>query len=237
MAYVSPVSRSTGDIITAAIWNQDVVENVLAGASEIAESVGDLIVGAGEHELTRLAPGTGGTLLRRKVSEAGLEWAVPADALQTFGLVAAGRLTAAATTVTLQGFGSYRRLRLVLFGVVGNTTHSLRLNNNTTANQHAYQDQDSSGWATAAGTSFPLKNTGAGVMESVVDIVSDGVTARNQAVVVRSAVAGTGYLLFGQHEGTATYVTRLDLLAGATDGWSIGTHYALYGSDAIALPS
>lgn len=30
MAYVAPSTRSTGDIITAAIWNQDVVNNVIA---------------------------------------------------------------------------------------------------------------------------------------------------------------------------------------------------------------
>lgn len=237
MAYVSPVSRSTGDIITAAIWNQDVVENVLAGATELAEAEGDLIVGADLHELTRLPPGSGGTLLRRKVSEAGLEWVAPGEALETFGLVAAGRLTADATTITIQSFGLYRRLRLYLYGVIANTTHSLRLNNNTTANQHSYQDQDSAGWATAAGTSFPLKNSGAGPFASVVEIVSDGLTARNQQVIVRSAVLGTGYMLFGEHQGTATYATRLDLIAGTTDGWSIGTHYALFGSDAIALPS
>ncbi len=41
MAYVAPSTRSTGDLITAAIWNQDAVDNVIAvkaiadGASEI----------------------------------------------------------------------------------------------------------------------------------------------------------------------------------------------------------
>lgn len=30
MAYVAPTTRSTGDLITAAIWNQDVVDNMIA---------------------------------------------------------------------------------------------------------------------------------------------------------------------------------------------------------------
>jgi hypothetical protein len=33
MAYVAPSTRTTGDLITAAIWNQDVVANVLALAA------------------------------------------------------------------------------------------------------------------------------------------------------------------------------------------------------------
>lgn len=30
MAYVAPSTRSTGDLITAAIWNQDIVDNMIA---------------------------------------------------------------------------------------------------------------------------------------------------------------------------------------------------------------
>lgn len=54
MAYVAPSTRSTGDLITAAIWNQDVKDNVIAvkaiadGASQIwvpvtQSGVGDLV--------------------------------------------------------------------------------------------------------------------------------------------------------------------------------------------------
>lgn len=35
MAYVAPSTRSTGDLITAAIWNQDAVDNVKALKAEV----------------------------------------------------------------------------------------------------------------------------------------------------------------------------------------------------------
>lgn len=58
MAYSTPSSRSTGDIITAAIWNQDVVSNTLAGANEISTAQGDMVYATAAETLARLAKGT-----------------------------------------------------------------------------------------------------------------------------------------------------------------------------------
>ena len=47
MAYVSPASKPTGTLITAAAWNQDIVANEQASAPDVFEAAGDLFVGTG----------------------------------------------------------------------------------------------------------------------------------------------------------------------------------------------
>lgn len=64
MAYVSPSSRSTGDIVTAAIWNQDVVNNEQASVPDVFTAAGDIAYATAADALTRLAIGTAGQVLR-----------------------------------------------------------------------------------------------------------------------------------------------------------------------------
>jgi hypothetical protein len=56
MAWVTPTTRTTGALITAAIWNQDVVENVIAlrlGALALTGQVqGSLVVADSPTQLT-----------------------------------------------------------------------------------------------------------------------------------------------------------------------------------------
>lgn len=58
MAYIAPSTRTTGTLITAAIWNQDVVANPIAlRAGEISvtsQAAGDLLVAASATQLERL---------------------------------------------------------------------------------------------------------------------------------------------------------------------------------------
>jgi hypothetical protein len=59
MAYIAPTSRATGDLITAAIWNADVVANEIAlnaGAIAVAsQAIGDLIVATSATQVGRVA--------------------------------------------------------------------------------------------------------------------------------------------------------------------------------------
>jgi hypothetical protein len=61
MAYTAPTLRSTGDLITASIWNTDIVNNIIAmfgGAMGIAsQAANDLIYAASASQLARLAMG------------------------------------------------------------------------------------------------------------------------------------------------------------------------------------
>ena len=67
MAYIAPTSRTTGDLITAAIWNADVVANEIAintGAIAIAsQAIGDLIVATSASQLGRVADVATGQVL------------------------------------------------------------------------------------------------------------------------------------------------------------------------------
>lgn len=59
MAYVAPSTRSAGALITAAIWNQDVVANVIAifaGAMGISsQAVDDFITAGSATQLTTMS--------------------------------------------------------------------------------------------------------------------------------------------------------------------------------------
>jgi hypothetical protein len=63
MAYIAPTTRAAGALITAAIWNQDVVANpiaLFAGAMSIAsQAANDLIIASSATQLGRVATSTG----------------------------------------------------------------------------------------------------------------------------------------------------------------------------------
>ena len=67
MAYIAPSTRSAGALITAAIWNQDVVANPIAlyaGAMSIAsQAIGDLVYATSTTQLGRLADVAVGAVL------------------------------------------------------------------------------------------------------------------------------------------------------------------------------
>lgn len=76
MAYVSPTTRSTGDLITAAIWNQDVVSNPQASAPDVFTTKGDLFVGTGADAGQRLGVGANNTVLTGdSACNVGAKWA------------------------------------------------------------------------------------------------------------------------------------------------------------------
>lgn len=56
MAYVTPSTRATGAFVTAAIWNQDVVDNVIAvhtGAVELSnQQAGNFVLASHTNQLS-----------------------------------------------------------------------------------------------------------------------------------------------------------------------------------------
>ena len=67
MAYIAPAIRLTGDLVTAAIWNADIVANEIAiNAGAIAltsQAIGDLIIASTTSQLSRVADVATGQVL------------------------------------------------------------------------------------------------------------------------------------------------------------------------------
>jgi len=75
MAYISPSMVTTGDLITAAEWNQDIVANEQASAPDMFTTKGDLFVATAADTGTRLGVGTNGdVLMADSVQSAGVAW-------------------------------------------------------------------------------------------------------------------------------------------------------------------
>lgn len=75
MAYVSPSTRSTGALITAAIWNADIVGNEQASAPDVFTTKGDLFAGTGADAGARVAVGTNNAaLVADSAQAAGVKW-------------------------------------------------------------------------------------------------------------------------------------------------------------------
>ena len=110
MAYIAPISRTTSDLITAAIWNADIVANEIAinaGAIAIAsQAIGDLIVATSGSQLGRVADvATGQVLVSGGVATAPAYSASPSvTALTvgtTLGVTGVSTLTGGAVVQTL----------------------------------------------------------------------------------------------------------------------------------------
>lgn len=75
MAYVSPSTKTTGTLITAAIWNQDIVSNVQAGVPDIFTAAGDIVYATAADVAGRLAlGGTAYQTLRVNSAVTAPEW-------------------------------------------------------------------------------------------------------------------------------------------------------------------
>lgn len=75
MPYVSPTSRSSGDVITASIWNQDVVDNSKASAPDSFTTKGDLFAATAADAGARVGVGADdSTLVADSAQTAGLAW-------------------------------------------------------------------------------------------------------------------------------------------------------------------
>lgn len=119
MAYVSPTNKTTGTLITATIWNQDVVANSQAAAPDAFLLNGDLFVGTAADAGVRLNAGNGGEILRTNWGGTpSLDWAPFIDSVQ------AGT---AAGTVGGNGWYCPGNINLATAGVVDNISGHLQV--------------------------------------------------------------------------------------------------------------
>jgi len=85
MAYTAPTTRTTNDLVTAAIWNADIVDNEIAinaGAIAIAsQAANDVFYASSATQLARLAAGTSGLVLTTQGSGTAPIWAAGGTAV------------------------------------------------------------------------------------------------------------------------------------------------------------
>lgn len=88
MAYVTPTSKTTGDLIAATDWNQNTVDNPSAlrtgGIAIASQAANDIIYASSSTQLARLAAGTAGYVLTTNGAGSAPTWsAVSGDSDQT----------------------------------------------------------------------------------------------------------------------------------------------------------
>lgn len=89
MAYVTPSSKTTGDLIAATDWNQNTVDNPIAlrtgGIAIASQAANDIIYASSSTQLARLAAGTAGQVLATQGAGSAPSWIDPSQGLrQTF---------------------------------------------------------------------------------------------------------------------------------------------------------
>ena len=81
MSYTVPTSRTTGELVTAAIWNVDIVDNIIelraGGISVSGQAARDVVFASSATQLKRLAAGTSGDYLQTKGSGSDPVWTNP----------------------------------------------------------------------------------------------------------------------------------------------------------------
>jgi hypothetical protein len=88
MAYVSPSNKTTGTLITASTWNQDIVANMQAMAPDVFTGKGDLYVGTAADFGRRFQSGRNSQMLvSYEYADDGLVWRNLVEGLQNGGTV------------------------------------------------------------------------------------------------------------------------------------------------------
>ena len=122
MAYVSPSNRTTGDVLTAAQWNQDVRSNQQAMAPDIFTTAGDLVYATAADTAARLAIGTANQGLRVNSGVTAPEWAaaptisLDRDVTETEVVNTTTETTVYSYSVPANTLGTNKLLRLTLIG-------------------------------------------------------------------------------------------------------------------------
>lgn len=246
MAYVTPSSRTTGDLITASVWNQDVVDNVRANPAELAQTAGDLFVGDGSKVLRREPLGAAFQYLRVNAAGDDLEWAATPGGWE---VVASGTWTGSAVTISsLSGFRRYWALvhYYHVTGEGGSLSMSPAWNiNSLGANFHTvFEDKQFGATATTDGNTTSASTIAALGGSSTTDFTMSGifslmvfrasVTAQlvfmGESIVTRST-APQARTFRGYYSGTVSAVTSLNLSGFGILYASAGSHYVVFGSN------
>lgn len=135
MAYVAPTTRTTGTLITAAIWNQDVVANPIAlyaGALSIAsQAANDVLYAASATQLARLAAGTAGHVLKTNGAGSPPSWGLSSpifnrDVLEQEVVSSMTETTVFTKTVPGNTLTGGEMLRLTAVGDIFNNSGAIR---------------------------------------------------------------------------------------------------------------
>lgn len=81
MAWTTPRTYTTGELVTAAILNTHVRDNLLETAPAKITNIGDLLVGAGLNSLKSLALGAAGMVLKVNTGGNDVEWGISSQAV------------------------------------------------------------------------------------------------------------------------------------------------------------
>ena len=110
MAYSAPSSRSTSDLITAAIWNADVVANpiaIYAGAMSVtSQAVGDILYASSTTQLGRIAAVATGQVLTSAGTGTVPAWSSNVDLGGTLDVTGATTLDSTLSAVGNVGVGT-----------------------------------------------------------------------------------------------------------------------------------
>lgn len=121
MAWSDPVSRTTGTLITAAIWNQDVVDNPAAlragGLSIASQAALDFVYPSSATQFARVAAGTALQVPRINAAATGYEFAsvMPTGVMLPY----AGAAAPSADWLLCDGTSYLRSAQAALFAVIG----------------------------------------------------------------------------------------------------------------------
>lgn len=243
MAYASPSTRTTGDLITAAIWNQDIVANSQASVPDIFTTAGDTVYGTAADTATRLAIGSAFQTYRTNSGATAPEWA------GGLSLISDSQLGGSAANIDFTSISSsYKHLVLFLSfrsdTAATSTATKIRFNNDSTSNYYTQLDVASGASATsgegiAASScdlgSMPAASATANFFSKVMVFVPDythatnrpGFTAISGFALGTSSGNVTAYNAYG-FLNIAGAVSRVTLFAGAGSLVS-GSRATLYG--------
>lgn len=187
MAWTDPRDWTTGEVVTAAIMNAHVRDNLNQCPAHIVTTAGDIVYATGDSALARLALGTAGYILHVGGSSAPVWTNSPSIAGITLSgvLDANGSVDFDGTTAAFDGSGA---ITLTSTSTSANGIH-LRANGGTSETIKIHSDQGTS--VTEGGASVQLLSDAGGIgikstanLASAILLTTDGGTS--ETIVVHS---------------------------------------------------
>ena len=215
----------------------------------IVDAKGDLLAGTAADTISRLAVGANGTVLTADSGETtGLKWVTPSGPTEGLTLInTGGTALTGATTITVSGLNSYRKLLILINGassVNASSEFSLRFNSDS-ANNYAHNTNYLVAGASYATSFFQsVSSTGqnalflAGMGSSAGNTVSGGIFVHgtNETTPVKAftynastdnAAGSGGYARWGHGFYKGTNISSVSLIS-SSGNFDAGTLF-IYG--------